>query len=402
MNDELGPEAHALLASARAGEPLPPAAELARLRRAVLAQAGVLAAASTLALVEHGAAAKGAAGAGAAAKGAAGAGAAAKGAAATALVKPAGASFIATLASSTGAKFLAPLVLTAALGATLRSAPPPVVDRGASVSVVAPAQTSTPARSTDAARLAGRGARPADDERPTDAADASDEAPGAADEAASTLAPAASALGTGAPIAEAAASASSPLAPAEASGVAAVARAEALSASPSPTVAPRLGWPSSESRPAPSARESRPSVAAAPLAPALLGPARASTPTLATPPAAPVAGPGGASPLPAMRPAKPSASGAAPSLLTEQLELVGRAQRELGAGRAGAALALLEANRGRLKGGPLAEEYAAAHVLALCGAGRQAEAREEAERFAIAFPRSPARARVRAACGASR
>ncbi|HEU4533965.1 MAG TPA: hypothetical protein VFS00_07605, partial [Polyangiaceae bacterium] len=71
MNDELGPEAHALLASARAGEPLPPAAELARLRRAVLAQAGVAAAASALALAERGAAAKGVAAgakAGAAAK----------------------------------------------------------------------------------------------------------------------------------------------------------------------------------------------------------------------------------------------------------------------------------------------------------------------------------------------
>jgi hypothetical protein len=71
-------------------------------------------------------------------------------------------------------------------------------------------------------------------------------------------------------------------------------------------------------------------------------------------------------------------------------------------GDPGRALALLEAQSIDFAEGKLAEERAAARVLALGKLGRAAEASAEAERFLRENPRSPLADRVRAACAAPR
>jgi hypothetical protein len=55
----------------------------------------------------------------------------------------------------------------------------------------------------------------------------------------------------------------------------------------------------------------------------------------------------------------------------------------------------------RFPSGALAEERDASRVLALCAAGRAAEARVIATDFLAKHPRSPAASRVRASCGGS-
>jgi hypothetical protein len=77
------------------------------------------------------------------------------------------------------------------------------------------------------------------------------------------------------------------------------------------------------------------------------------------------------------------------------------AQRALRSGRPAAALALLDEQDTRYRGGALAQERAAARVFALCLAGQTAQARGQAERFEQKWPRSSLVARVRASCRVS-
>jgi len=108
-------------------------------------------------------------------------------------------------------------------------------------------------------------------------------------------------------------------------------------------------------------------------------------------------------PVPQIAPAPPQPS-AAPTAsartLSDEMALLQEAQRELQAGHADRALALLREHEQRYAAGTLIEEREAARVLALCRLGRTDEARAAAERFAVRFPRSPHRARVLTACAA--
>jgi hypothetical protein len=81
---------------------------------------------------------------------------------------------------------------------------------------------------------------------------------------------------------------------------------------------------------------------------------------------------------------------------TQEIASVRAAHEALRAGNGAAALQILE-QQGK-KPGVLDEERAAARVLALCAAGRAAEARAEAARFVATYPRSPQVARVSSAC----
>jgi hypothetical protein len=84
--------------------------------------------------------------------------------------------------------------------------------------------------------------------------------------------------------------------------------------------------------------------------------------------------------------------------LRAESQLLGEASCAMNDGDAARALRLLEAYRGRFPHGVLREEHAVASVLALCRAGRRAEARATGERFLRAHPHSPLAARVERAC----
>ena len=89
----------------------------------------------------------------------------------------------------------------------------------------------------------------------------------------------------------------------------------------------------------------------------------------------------------------------APALQTgAEVELLQRAQKALQANDASAALALLNEHAQRFPNGALAEERDAARVLALCGAGRQADAASAGAAFLSAHPDSPLASRVRSSC----
>jgi hypothetical protein len=87
----------------------------------------------------------------------------------------------------------------------------------------------------------------------------------------------------------------------------------------------------------------------------------------------------------------------APSLALETRAL-GDVQRELRDGRPESALRLLDAQARAFAKGALHEERAAARVIALCAAGRVAEARRARQRFLETYPQSPSADRVRASC----
>jgi outer membrane protein assembly factor BamD (BamD/ComL family) len=70
----------------------------------------------------------------------------------------------------------------------------------------------------------------------------------------------------------------------------------------------------------------------------------------------------------------------------------------LKAGDAASALDALDEHARRFPNGILAEERASQRVVALCSAGRIAEAQAEGERFLREHPLSPAATRVRGAC----
>jgi hypothetical protein len=138
----------------------------------------------------------------------------------------------------------------------------------------------------------------------------------------------------------------------------------------------------------------------------LPAPGSASAQTLA--PVAPEALPVVAAPPAALSASAPAADAPAPSAtpapsagsITGEMDLLREAQRALAAGDSQRALMLLDQHERGHAGGALREERQAARVLALCSAGRGAEARSEATRFVAEFPRSPHRSRVLAACAA--
>ncbi|MEZ4225144.1 MAG: hypothetical protein R3B13_29605 [Polyangiaceae bacterium] len=85
--------------------------------------------------------------------------------------------------------------------------------------------------------------------------------------------------------------------------------------------------------------------------------------------------------------------------LTEESGLLARAQKRLVAGDPNAALRELDQHAARYPHGSLTPEREAARALALCAAGRVAEARAASARFVAQHPNSPLTPRVRAACG---
>lgn len=93
-----------------------------------------------------------------------------------------------------------------------------------------------------------------------------------------------------------------------------------------------------------------------------------------------------------------SVAEAAPDQLQAETRDLRQAQRALRSGHPAEALTLLDQQDRRFPGGALAQERAAARVLALCLAGRTAEARLGAEHFEQKWPRSPLVARVQSSC----
>jgi hypothetical protein len=132
--------------------------------------------------------------------------------------------------------------------------------------------------------------------------------------------------------------------------------------------------------------------------PSVSAPLRA-PPLRSEPARAPDVAPGPALPNSTPEPVEPRrpASTAAPSLELET-RAFGDVQRALREGRPGDALRLLAEQEHAFARGALHEERAAARVLALCAAGRIAEARSARERFLASYPQSPAAERVRASC----
>jgi hypothetical protein len=114
--------------------------------------------------------------------------------------------------------------------------------------------------------------------------------------------------------------------------------------------------------------------------------------------------PASASPSPPSSPPPPAAPEAAPravalSPLEAETRALGGALTDLREGRAASALSALDAQRARFPDGALREERAEARIKALCALGRTEEARDNAARFFVEYPRSLLAGRVRASCG---
>ena len=88
------------------------------------------------------------------------------------------------------------------------------------------------------------------------------------------------------------------------------------------------------------------------------------------------------------------------STLERELLLLKQAKSALDQGDADKALGVLDQHEKTFPSGVLAEERGATRVLALCAAGRTAEAKSSAKDFLARYPRSPSAVRVRASCGA--
>jgi hypothetical protein len=95
----------------------------------------------------------------------------------------------------------------------------------------------------------------------------------------------------------------------------------------------------------------------------------------------------------------PSAPALEPPPLTQELGLLGTAQREFAAGRAEQALAWLGEHERRFPAGALRGERLAARVFALCALGRAEEAKHATREFERVAPGSPLTPRVLASCG---
>lgn len=126
----------------------------------------------------------------------------------------------------------------------------------------------------------------------------------------------------------------------------------------------------------------------------------------ASPPPAPVVPPVEAAPREAPRaeppPARveprPAASAAPTVSLREEVAILKDAQRAIRAGETDRAMELLDTHARRFAGGSLKEERLAARAIALCEAGRTAEARRAAAQFFAEASVSPLEERVRASC----
>jgi len=148
-----------------------------------------------------------------------------------------------------------------------------------------------------------------------------------------------------------------------------------------------------------SARRTQPSAPVVPpaetAAPRLTAPVSPARPASELSPPASAAAPRGAAPTTT---ARATGRGRAPGELSAETALIASAQAATNRDEAARALELLDEYERRFGNGALAEEHAAARVLALCSAGRRAAARAEAARFLARWPRSPQAARVRQAC----
>ena len=148
---------------------------------------------------------------------------------------------------------------------------------------------------------------------------------------------------------------------------------------------------------APRAAEAR--AQAAPAVPVEGDPAPAEQASEASPAPAPATTPA-PSPAKPTHPARPAPAGAPATSagLSDEVRVLNEAHVALRDGDSARALALLDDHRRRFSRGALGEERQAARVLALCDAGRVAEAKAAAERFLAASPRSPLAPRVRQSC----
>ena len=84
--------------------------------------------------------------------------------------------------------------------------------------------------------------------------------------------------------------------------------------------------------------------------------------------------------------------------LAEEVAILSQAEKELHAGRAASALALLEEHRQKFPNGALAQERIAARIHALCALGRVTEAEAALARLRKVSPGSPQEGRAREAC----
>lgn len=94
----------------------------------------------------------------------------------------------------------------------------------------------------------------------------------------------------------------------------------------------------------------------------------------------------------------PALAATPPPSLAEESRGLAAVQTALGAHDPNRALALLDAQDHEYRAGNLGQERAAARVLALCAAGRRAEALAARDRFMSNYPGSPLIHRVNAAC----
>jgi hypothetical protein len=144
---------------------------------------------------------------------------------------------------------------------------------------------------------------------------------------------------------------------------------------------------SSKSALPPPTTVSAPVVAQEPLPPPTIAP-----PGEAAPPEEPRSEPPPARVEP--RPATPAPAAS----LREEIAILKEAQRAIQAGETGRAVELLDTHARKFAGGSLKEERLAARAIALCDAGRTAEARRAVAQFFAEVRVSPLEARVRAAC----
>jgi len=159
---------------------------------------------------------------------------------------------------------------------------------------------------------------------------------------------------------------------------------------PAPPPAPSIAAPA----PAPVITSLPPEPAPSPSPPPPPSPSPSPSPP---PPPPPSPSP---SPSPPRRPSPPPASASAPTADSIRAEraLLAAANAALRDGDPAAALATLATHASRFPHGVLVEERNATRVLALCAAGRTADAEAARTDFLARWPRSVHAARVRTAC----
>jgi len=137
-------------------------------------------------------------------------------------------------------------------------------------------------------------------------------------------------------------------------------------------------------------------------APVVVLPPPPPTPTIDTTPGVPVES---LAPVPTVEKRvatpQPVVQDSPQSTLEAELALLRDAKKALDDGNATRSLAILDEHQRKFPSGVLVEERASTRVLALCAAGRTAEARTSAHDFLQQYPRSPSAPRVRGSCGGS-